>query len=265
MSAIVIDGKTPDGGNRRALTNGLWDLGGDYGINLGDKLDYIIFHRDIPWNTYLLNCCTGMGTKSLCGQMWNDASSTNAKCDAFMTTYCQDANNKTKDICSCIYAVDANGNTIPQPQCFSSACTTSGYLTSNQKAIKDCGTYCTQAFNLGGNTNTAIDSTRLTQYCGTQTTTTPIPSESTVSGGTSTTSSGAGGTNGTSGTSTTTGSTGSTASSSESSFFSSALDALENDSVTVGSTKISYMYIAITFTVLCLLCLSCSSVIAIMR
>ena len=92
-----------------------------------------------------------------------------------MKDFCEE--NPNHDKCRCFNAVDENGNEVPQPQCFYSPCAnTDAYKLSSWSNIP-CGSYCQQVIDIGGSTNTVIDSVNFTQYCGDDATT---PGSSTI-------------------------------------------------------------------------------------
>ncbi|AYV82139.1 MAG: hypothetical protein Homavirus10_8 [Homavirus sp.] len=213
-----------------------------------DSATTIKVNRVQAWNDHLVDCCTNKGTQANCGQFWG-GSNTGA-CDPIMRGYCNLSANQKSDICSCFHPIDSNGNTIPQPQCFYNTCISGGYQTKNMTDNTSCGTYCSQIYNMGGNTNTAISNQALTQYCGTQTPHTITP-ETGSGGGTYT---------GPPSTSTPPSSPPTTPSTTPSTDESlNSLSGLLSQSVTIGGTQISYSTIG--GGIVYILCYCCCCII----
>lgn len=129
-----------------------------------DKNDISSFkvYQNGDWDDHLIDCCLSKGDKNQCGQFYGANSS--GACDAIMVDYCN--KNPSKDECACFNVQDENGREVPQPQCFYAPCanTNAFKLTSWEKI--PCGTYCDQVLDIGGSTNTVVDSTNFVQYCG---------------------------------------------------------------------------------------------------
>lgn len=123
------------------------------------------------WDDHLVNCCTKNEDINMCGQWYGN---TTGACDKIMQQYCAEANNQNKEECACLNATDESGNPVPQPQCFYPPCSSSptAYQISNWKNIP-CGSYydCKQLIDIGGSTNSVIDSVQFEQHCGSHTST----------------------------------------------------------------------------------------------
>lgn len=146
------------------------------GIAQNNTIESIKLRKTKTWNEHLTDCCTGKSingaSPEVCGTWWGKSQNATGVCDDVMEMYC-DPNGPNKDNpkCSCYSVPDSPNDTIDikllkaQPKCWSSTCSTKGYLPSNM-INSTCPNVkiCKQEFSLPGGQN-ILENNQFIQDC----------------------------------------------------------------------------------------------------